>query len=187
MNELKENILRLVGNQPIQRQVCEVSNIDENKCICDCKPTDGSADFLDVRLRSVVDGSSNGFVVIPKDKSLVLVGLVGNDNAEAFVMATSDIEKVILKTDGGITMEWLKDRVNINGDQYGGLVKGAAVTNKLNDLEGELNNLKRLITSWTPVTQDGGSALKIALSTWASQAMTTTKRSDLENDKVKHG
>jgi hypothetical protein len=53
-------------------------------------------------------------------------------------------------------------------------------------LEKDVNALKSVFSGWTPISQDGGAALKSAAGTWFGQQLTVTSKSDIENDKIKH-
>ena len=66
------------------------------------------------------------------------------------------------------------------------MVKVKELTKKLNAVEKDLNNLKTIITSWTPVASDGGAALKAIITSWATQSITPTAQNELENKNVKH-
>ena len=60
------------------------------------------------------------------------------------------------------------------------------LTERLNIIEKDINKLKKVFSSsWTPVPQDGGAALKGAAASWAGATLTETQRSDYENEKVK--
>ena len=57
---------------------------------------------------------------------------------------------------------------------------------RFNAIETQINTLKTLLTSWVPIPSDGGAALKSIISSWSSSQMSTTQKSQLENQKVKH-
>ena len=46
--------------------------------------------------------------------------------------------------------------------------------------------MKQILSSWSPVPNDGGAALKGAIAGWASNKITQTKPDDIENIKIKH-
>ena len=76
--------------------------------------------------------------------------------------------------------------VILNTGSNGGMVKVNSLVSKLNTVESDLNNLKTVLSTWVPVPNDGGAALKTAAASWAGQTLTPTQASDLENNKVKH-
>jgi hypothetical protein len=73
----------------------------------------------------------------------------------------------------------------LNGGDIGGLLKLAQSVQRWNYIENDLNTLKTVFNTWTPVPSDGGSALKTAIETWASEKLAVTVDSDVENVKVK--
>jgi hypothetical protein len=76
--------------------------------------------------------------------------------------------------------------VIINTGVNGGMVKVSELTTKLNNLENDINDLKSIFSSWTPVPSDGGAALKLLLTPYYGQTLTPTAQSEIENTKVKH-
>ncbi|MDR2894237.1 MAG: hypothetical protein LBU97_02105, partial [Alistipes sp.] len=94
-------------------------------------------------------------------------------------------DKIVLKI-GATTAEVVDGKVTVNGGTLGGLVISGNTADKLNALEDDVNQLKQVLTAWVPVPQDGGAALKGAVSSWAGQPLTPTVPTDLENDKITH-
>lgn len=138
--------------------------------ICDCEPLDGTAIIEDVRLVANFTDSTTkaGFILVPKVDSLVLITFISP--SVAYVSMVSEV-----------------DFVYLNGNLYGGLVKVSDLTLKLNNAENKINALITAINGWTPVPNDGGAALKVALTAWLASSLTPTVRADLENTKVNHG
>ena len=62
----------------------------------------------------------------------------------------------------------------------------ADLTDRLNTIEKDINNLKSVMSSWVPVSQDGGAALKSAVTSWAGKQLTLSQRGDYEDEAVKH-
>ena len=61
------------------------------------------------------------------------------------------------------------------------------MADSVNEIKNDINQLKTLINSWVPPGPDGGAALKGILSSWAVSSISPTIKTDLENEKVKHG
>lgn len=76
--------------------------------------------------------------------------------------------------------------VIIDGGANGGVPKGSEITNELNKLVTDVNNLKSILSSWTPVANDGGAALKALISTYSSTTLTAVNVANISNDNVTH-
>lgn len=144
--------------------VCTVKEVTGS--LCTCTPIDGSPDFYDVRLQT---SEADGLLFVPVVGSVVTISLL-NKNV-AYVSQYSALESIKFR-DGG----------------FGGLVKVISLTEKLNNLENDINALKTVFEStWIVSPNDGGAALKAAVAAWAGQQITPTQRLDIENDKITHG
>lgn len=141
-------------------------------------------DLPDVRLTPTTTQRDETLLLTPAIDSFVLVGSLSGDLNNLCVLASDTLASVEL-TIGDISVFIDKEGVVLNGGELGGLVKLDDVTKKINALENQLNQLKNILKAWTPAPNDGGAALKGAISTWAGQPIAITKSSDLENKKVK--
>jgi len=175
MIDIIQHIVR--GEMPVQVTAGKVTSVDENAGTCDVLPLNGPERY-DVRLRAVADGRGTGVMIVPKTGSLVLIGIIDNMPEQSFVVAVSEVEKILVRD---------ASYVEINGDTHGGLVISQEVAGQLNEIKNQINQLKQILTSWTPVPSDGGGALKTAVTAWASQSLPPVNAIDLENRKVKHG
>jgi hypothetical protein len=104
---------------------------------------------------------------MPKIGSIVSV--LQSDKYDPIIVQFSEVEKIVLM-----------------GGDHKGLVKVVELTGKLNNLENKINDLITKISSWTPVPNDGGSALKIALATWLASSLTPTQQANIENPLITH-
>lgn len=111
-----------------------------------------------------------GDLVESKPNCRVLLGIVQNKRQATYLIATDQTNR-----------RW------INGNEHGGLVKSDDVTEKLNAIEQDINMLKQLFTGWSPVSMDGGAALKVATAVWAADQLVPTVSQDLQNKSVSHG
>ncbi len=175
---IREIIHKVIDErQPVQVLAGKVLSVNEQAMTVDLS-VPGRADRLDVRLRSVIDGQETGILIYPKIGSYVLVGLIDNRPESSFVVAYSEVEKIRVL---GL------DLMELNGDNLGGLVISQEVADDLNEIKQDINQLKQIISAWTPVPSDGGAAFKTAATTWAASMLVDTLKTDLENQKVKHG
>lgn len=160
----KEKIYSLVGT---------AKNVNETTRLCDVTPVGDEADRIDVRLQAIENGTL-GIVLVPKENSKVVITFI--NTTLAFVSLTSELEKILIDT----------DLTQFNGGLNGGLVKINDLITKLNNIENDLNSLKSAISGWVPVPNDGGAALKVALTAFFGATLTPTVVANLEDTKVKH-
>ena len=146
--------------------LAKVKNVDGQTCTV----TIDELELADVRLRAVVNDEDSGILVTPKVGSFVMITDLSNGD----------------KRDWAVVMYSEVDKVEFNGGQNGGLINIKDLVSHINTIEEDLNNLKTAMSGWTPVAQDGGAALKGAISAWTGQSITKTKKSDIEDDKITH-
>lgn len=107
---------------------------------------------------------------------------------EQGISIKAGLERLAIEIPNGSKLEVTKDEILFNGGDKGGLINIKDLVTKLNNIEEDLNNLKSILNNWSPVAQDGGSALKLALTTsgWLTNTLVKTQQSDIEDTKVKH-
>lgn len=93
---------------------------------------------------------------------------------------------ITLKSGDDTSAELTATGIILNGGSFGGMVKVEQLTERINAIENDINQLKTVFSGWVPVPQDGGAALSAASVAWAGSLLTLTGRSDVENEKVKH-
>lgn len=145
-----------------------VTAVDEDDMSCTVAPLgeDEGIEYLEVSLMS--EHSENGMYYKPVIDSLVIIAPM--NETRYYVAMYSEIEEV-----------WLR------GSEHGGLVKVSELVDKLNNIENDINDLKTVFSTWVPVPNDGGAALKGAAATWYGAQLTPTEIADIENEKVLHG
>lgn len=179
--------------------ICTVDTVDKTARTIDCTPINEGAPLLGVNLQAN-QGADFGLCMFPEVGSYVVVGFVA-DGAAGAVLLTEKIESAeivigdtsaVMDADGlrvdvgDISARLDKNAVTFNGGKLGGLVRVEDLTKRLNIIENDINSLKTAVAGWVPVSQDGGAALKTAVTTWAGEQLTPTTRNDYENKKVKH-
>ena len=170
MDGVRKMIERIAKNGlPVGTIPATVLSVDMSNLTCDVKPLDGGADIYSVRLKSDLDGGDNGFVIIPKTESTVLVSMVMNNDQYSFVSMFSQVEEI-----------WL------NGANYNGIVKADELKSQLDKTNKVINALVSALTEWTPAPGDGGAALKVYFASLIA-GKTVGDYSDIKNEKVKHG
>jgi len=192
MSERKEQIrTELVKlskkSATVQTFAGTVVEVDEKNYTCDVDPGDGSPIYHDVRLKAAIDSEEIGLIIIPEVKSDVLVGSIDNDNTYKYITKFGKIKRYLIKTKGGGTFEIdAKGIVKLNGETFGGLVKVEALTKRINTLEGNYNDLLDALRSISIALAPTGT-YPLAPSFATMTSIVKTKKSDLENENVKHG
>ncbi len=177
-----ESIRALIKKNEFKTFACSVLQVNQSERTCDCRPLNGDADIFGVRLQSDINATS-GLYAKPKIGSNVLVTIIRKN--DAFVSLFSDVDNYEIVI-GNTSFVMDGSTIKMNGGSLGGLVKVQANVSKLNTIENSINSLKQILTAWVPVSNDGGAALKTAITTWAGQALTPTTILDIEDTKVKH-
>lgn len=163
--ELRERLENIGGGKATnlyQGVVTDLSDVT-------CEVSIDGLSIPDVRLRASTEVDGAQIIVRPAVGSVVIVGSLTGDLDHLVVLSMDRAEEVI-----------------INGGKLGGLIKVQELTQKLNALESEVNNLKQLFASWVPVKGDGGAVLRGLLGSWAGKRLTLSRREDYEDTKVKH-
>lgn len=142
-----------------------VNSVDGNLCEVQI----GNIAIPDVRLRASEADDDGEMLITPKVGTAVTIGSLSGDLSQLVVLQVDHIETIA-----------------INGGKLGGLINIEQLTEKLNTIEDDINSLKNVMSTWTPVAQDGGAALKTSVSTWAGQTLTKSQRGDYEDETIKH-
>jgi hypothetical protein len=167
-NDIREAIRDMADkNESVYSIPCLIikKSIDKTELICDCSPVNGDADLLGVRLMAE---KNTGFLIIPKDESLVLVTMINKHTG--YVAMFSEVEEI-----------------QLNGDNYDGLVKINDLVNKLNALENLVNNILTTLKATTIPLAPSGTYPFAPLYTAFSNIAPITSKNDLENQTVLHG
>lgn len=83
--------------EKVYSEIGTAVNINTDKRTCDFEPIGDDATRKDVRLQSIIS-ESKGFVLIPKDKSTIVVTFL--NKSTGFVSLTSEIEKIHFEAGG---------------------------------------------------------------------------------------
>ena len=174
------------GNDVSPVLAAQVVSVDWDKKTCKVKTDDGR-EYSGVRLRAVKDNASKGLCLKPTVNSWVLVASINNKSTQRYVSMFTELDAVELVGDNDVMMiDVPNGSIEFNGGQNQGMVKVVELVEKLNAIEQDLNALKTVFSGWSPVSQDGGAALKTAAGSWFGQVLSQTTANDLKNDKVKH-
>lgn len=171
----------------IYSSIGEVSNIDETKRTCDVKIVHSDLTIFDCRFQSEVD-KDKGIFVVPKDGSFVVISWLSNNHA--FVSACTEIEQIVVdipKVIGKIEEIEIKDtKIKINDGSNGGIPKVVELTNKINALENQLNNILTALKSISIPLAPAGTVPFAPFFAAINPIAPLTQSSDIENSDIKH-
>lgn len=155
-----------------------VIQVDEVKFTCDVTINGSNSEnltiYYEVPLRVLVSNQASVVEVPELNTKCVICFRDGNINRPQILMVHKALKILVIC-----------DQVVFNNGTLGGMVKLHDLVNKLNAIEQDINNLKSVFSSWTPVPNDGGAALKTASTSWYSQQLQPTQAADIENQKIK--
>jgi len=156
-------------NEEIYGIPCVVDSVDIVAKTCYCIPIEtGKADLMDVRLIS--DTDKNGFLMIPKVNSAVFVTMINNE--AGFISMFSEVSEI-----------------QLNGDNYDGLIK---VDDILNEINTRNTTIKTAITAAltsidASIVALGGVSSSSSAFTAATASLTNILKATVINTTVKHG
>ena len=180
--KIAKTIKAMGAAQGVVLFTAEVDSVEDESCTVKI----GTLELTDVRLRAVLNSESDKIVVTPKRGSRVLVAdLSGGSYSDLAVLSYSEAEKVeVVIEQTTCTID--KDGIVMNGGNNGGLVNIDDLVAHINTIEDDINNLKTALSGWTPAPNDGGAALKTAITTWFGTPIANTQKSDFEDTKITH-
>lgn len=188
--ELKDLFGKLSGNKSnmiVKYFDATVVSVDEDNGTCLVNSADGGQSFNNLKVRymsELADGDEN----IPEIDSSVTI--LFTQITEPIIVSTSWLQRKTI-TIGDSVIDIKKDEIILNDASFGGLVKVEELVQKINNLESLVNDLQAKFLAWTPVSGDGGLALKTILTVtppiWNNPNIVPTERNEIENTKIKHG
>lgn len=155
MSNIKDLIQQLAKTENTDCILCTVNSIDLTAKTCYCIPINGDADLIDVKL---IANDNKGFLLIPEVDSVVIVSNI--QNSSYYVSMFSKVSEI-----------------QLNGDDYNGLIKIDDLTTSLNTIINNINTQLGLIA--TGISTGGGS--------YTPTLLTTLNKTTYENTTVKHG
>jgi len=164
MNGIREAVRKMmedkIGND--SAMLCTVVSVSGSTC--NVTTLDTEVDLYDVRLQAA---TSNGILMKPKVNSIVVVTPI--TDFEYVVIMFSDIDEITL-LDGS----------------FGGLVKVNELTEKVNNLEGQVNDLLTALQSITiPLAPSGTYPFAPLFASFTP--LTPTQADEISNELITHG
>jgi hypothetical protein len=163
--------------------LCEVISVDEAARTCKVRTINGKS-VLTYEGVQLMAGVNDGMLLIPTVESQVYISFSKVNTP--FVSMFSQLDKVLFVV-GEMDIQVTKDGIELNGSNYGGIVKVVDLVSKINTIERDINSLKTAFTTWVVAHNDGGAALKAAAATWYAAQLAITTESELENTTLSHG
>lgn len=162
MDPIKEALHKILATEEeIYSVVGTVKDISGKTCTV--TPSNGDPELHEVRLQA--GESDKGFVIYPKKGSEVVVTFL--NKLTGYIAICSEIEKI-----------------EFDEGKNGGLIIIDKIKTEIEKLNSNFDTIKNMFSSWVPVPNDGGAALKGASS--ALDGLSKADLSNVTNDKIKH-
>ena len=155
-------------NIPLFLTEGEVMSVDKTKGTCDVDRGD-LPELLDVRLHSILEAGENVISIYPKKGSKVLCVMVENNPTDAYLLATNDIEEII-----------------INGGENGGFTITPELVTQLDKLTARVDGIIDALTKGQTAAQDGGATYKSTIIALLQTLLDKENFANIENTKIKH-
>ena len=164
--ELKQSFTKAVGVLEKFKATYDatITELDEGEYTCKVETVTGAI-FANVTF-AVLTNSFSTFRIIPSIGSSCVLGFREGNQARPELLKVDKFDKIIF-FDGTV-----------------GVPLTPKTVEHLNTIENKINDLINVFTNWTPITGDGGLALKTALTTWVEQHLTPTENKDIANTKI---
>ena len=158
-----------------------VSEIQGSTCTV---TRDGLTELLEVRFNAVEKELTSHVTITPKINSPVICGII-EDTDEAFILATSEIEKVEVVFDGHAVTTTSDGTVYDEGENSG-MVKAPELVTQLNKLSARVDGIISAIENGVPIPQDGGVGFQATMVAAITAIVEVEDFTAIENPKIKH-
>ena len=177
--EFKKLLTQKIGSKiPIQTEWVVVNsiNLDENTMV-------GISEQNDLEYHDIVLGLGS-FNIYPKIGSYALIGSI-NNSAACYMIYAEEIEGFEFVDKTAFKFSLNNGLMTINGDNLGGIVDAIELKSQCDKNTLILEKIQTVFQNWTPVSNDGGAALKALVSSFVE--LERTDLSNIQNEKIKHG
>lgn len=155
-----------------------VKAVDKENSICSVELLEDESIVIEnVRLQAVDSEQDNGFLLLPKVGSSVIIGKIDNQST-FFVAMVSEVQEVYLKVDGSEKFSITKDEIKFDGGTKGSMIEIAKAVSRMNLIENKVNEL---ITAYNAHLSNPDNTPASVV----SGTLATTTISNLENSKIK--
>lgn len=190
------------SKEELYLKVGVATDIDESDFTFKFTPIDEKSVVEDVRMKAIVDGNLESFVIVPKEGTKVVVGFHSNTVGQCVMVQEADkvlINSNIIQEIANSKILSIQNDYNIfcddvnvtteswvfNSGVLGGLINISQLTTKLNGLVTEVNAIKTKFNTHKHVGVSTGAGISGITNTLASDA-TAFDKADYEDEKIKH-
>jgi hypothetical protein len=196
VSSIAESIQILAGTYgkfSIQVMVCEVTDVSASERTCTVQPLSDNLQPFPAQLMADID---DGVLILPTKGSTVKIML--SELITPTVIQFSQVDEILL-VGGGSAVKVYDSGVELQGDEYGGLMKVTPSVKAWNDLQNDVNTLKvQLLALTTAIGASGGGTVPLIgsvlaglfttnLGSYCASVLPLTIETQIENPKVKHG
>ena len=194
MSSVAESIQILAGTygiSPVQVMTCEVTKVSSSERTCTVLPLTDNLEPFAAQLMADID---DGLLILPTVGSTVKIML--SEIITPTVIQYSAIDEILIVS-GGAAIKVYDSGVELQGTDFGGLMKVTPSVKAWNDLQNDVNTLKvQLLALTSAINAIGaapvlgtvlGAAFTTALGSYCASILPLTVEAQIENPKVKHG
>lgn len=175
--ELQDSLLRMMRVASRNHTLIEgtVVDVDTEAYTCTVQIGDSqdTITISDVSLEVLV-GSPASVTFLPAIGSACVLTFRDGHQDRPQLLKLDQVDTVIINP---------KTKVIFNDGENGVPLTPQTVI-ELNGPENDLNELKNLISTWVPVSGDGGASLKTLLTSWFNSKVNVTKNSDIASTRI---
>lgn len=179
LNKLGETLRRSNKAQPASCVWVTITEVDWDEKKLVCKGVDDDLEYYDVLL-----GLGSEYKR-PAIGSKALIGTINNMGAASYLIHCEEVEELEIQDIEGFKIALKDGRLTLNGNNLGGLVDAKELKSQVEKNSKLLQKIQSVFSNWSPVTQDGGAALKGVSAQFLG--METADLSKVENPKIQHG
>ena len=121
----------------------------------------------------------------PKVGTICLLGIIQNTEAMTFLIDAEQIEEYLITDSTGFKLHLKEGKLSMNGENFGGIVNAKELKTQEDKNTLAIQTLQNILSSWTPVPNDGGASLKALINTFTSKPLADLN--NIENSTIKHG
>jgi hypothetical protein len=193
MDSINELIQQIVSPLiKVQTMRGKVISVDKETDVCEIEPLRSGANYIDVKLKSVIKKTDTRCITYPSLGSIVHFSIVDNNKADTYVSQISEFDSVMIQSKD-VTFEItasgevkIKAKgIELNGRGLGGIVKAGELKKQLDKNTRAIKSIQNMFKNWTPVPNDGGAVLKGLSATMVG--LPSADLSKIENKNINHG